>query len=71
MSDPTAETEGTSGATRAAEDHEAMAAHVADRMPTAEEERAAERNTLDPEVAEHYQDAARTGANIKGEGAIE
>ena len=51
----------TTPATRAAEDHDAGAAHSADRRPTPAEERAAERNTLDPDVAGHYKDAASTG----------
>jgi hypothetical protein len=70
MSEST-EADGTTAATRAAEDHEARVAHGADRMPTSDEERAADRNRLDPEVAEHYKDAARTGAHIEGEGAVE
>jgi hypothetical protein len=43
----------------------------ADRPPTEDEERAAEQNTLDPEVAEAYEEAAERGANIEGEGEIE
>ena len=35
------------------------------------EEAAAERNTLDPDVAESYAEQAKRGANVKGEGAIE
>jgi hypothetical protein len=62
---------GTTPATRAAEDQDAGVAHTADRGPTPAEERAAEGNTLDPDVAEHYKDAARTGAHVHGEGAIE
>jgi hypothetical protein len=67
----TTEADGTTPATRAAEDHEARVAHAADRPPTPAEERAAEGNTLDPEVSEHYKDATRTGARVQGEGAIE
>jgi hypothetical protein len=70
MSEPT-ESGPISGATRAAEEHEAGVAHAADRMPTPDEERAAEANALDPEVSENYKDAAATGARVKGEGAIE
>lgn len=46
----------------------------ADRMPTAEEEAAAERAAADvdlDEVAEHYEEMAETGANVRGEGQIE
>ena len=39
--------------------------------PTPEEERAAERNTLDPEVARHNREAIERGANVQGEGQIE
>lgn len=46
----------------------------ADRPPTDDEARAAERaaSAVDvDEVGEHFQEAARTGAEIKGEGEIE
>lgn len=46
----------------------------ADREPTPDEEAAAERaaHGVDIDaVAEHYQDAAETGANVNGEGQIE
>jgi hypothetical protein len=39
--------------------------------PTPEEERAAERNELDPEVARNNKEAIERGANVKGEGQIE
>ena len=39
--------------------------------PTPEEERAADRNTLDPEVARRNREAIERGANVKGEGQIE
>jgi hypothetical protein len=45
----------------------------ADRPPTDEEARAADRAAADvdvDEVGEHFQAAARTGAAIKGEGEI-
>lgn len=42
--------------------------HKADRMPTPEEEEAAERQQLDPEVAENYKDALERGAAQEGEG---
>ena len=57
-------------ATRTEEEREATSAHAADRAPTAEEEAAAEGNTLDPEVAAHEQEMDRIGAEIKGEGEI-
>ena len=39
--------------------------------PTPEEERAADRNTPDPEVARRNREALERGANVKGEGQIE
>jgi hypothetical protein len=43
--------------------------HGADRMPTPEEEAAAERaGDLDPEVAASYKDALERGAAQEGEG---
>jgi len=49
---------------------DANAAHVADRPPTADEERRAEEQKLDPRVAESYEEAIERGADIKGEGEI-
>lgn len=46
----------------------------ADRPATPEEERAAERAAEEVDldsVAEHYEEAARTGAEVQGEGQIE
>lgn len=57
-------------ATEEAEDDEAHASHSADRMPTADEERAAEESELDPKVAQRYEEAIERGAEIKGEGEI-
>ncbi|HTU38866.1 MAG TPA: hypothetical protein VMF35_12785 [Acidimicrobiales bacterium] len=57
-------------ATRAEEEQEAGAAHTADRPPTAEEEAAADSNTLEPGVAEHEREMDRRGADVKGEGEI-
>lgn len=64
-------------ATEAAEDHEAGAAHEADRPATTDEEEAAERARRDPEltgdleeVGEHYQDMTERGVEDKGEGRI-
>ena len=42
----------------------------ADRMPTPEEERAAERNELKDSVVEHEREMAERGVNQKGEGRI-
>lgn len=39
--------------------------------PTPEEERAADRNSLDPEVARHNKEAVERGANVQGEGQVE
>ncbi|HEX3334687.1 MAG TPA: hypothetical protein VHS57_10110 [Acidimicrobiales bacterium] len=58
-------------ATRAEEDVEAKAAHVADRAPTAEEEAEAEKNKLDPDVAAHERDMDKIGAEVQGEGQID
>jgi hypothetical protein len=50
---------------------DAGAAHDADRMPTEEEEAAAERaGDTDPHVSEAYKDAIERGANQEGEGRI-
>ena len=43
----------------------------ADRMPTPEEERLAEKNKLDPEVAKHEKEMAERGVAQKGEGKID
>jgi hypothetical protein len=47
---------------------------IADRMPTEDEERAAESAAEDVDldtVAEHFEEMADTGANVRGEGEIE
>jgi len=59
-----------SGETVTADRHDATAAHIADRPPTAEEEAIADDLELDPDVAESYDDAAERGAHIEGEGQI-
>ena len=56
--------------TVAAEEAEARTAGHADRPPTDEEAAAAERNELDPKVAEAFKEAGERGANVKGEGQI-
>ncbi|MCD9622711.1 hypothetical protein [Rhabdothermincola salaria] len=60
----------TTPETQSADEADAEATHKADRMPTPEEERLAESQELDPEVAESYKEAAERGANVKGEGEI-
>jgi hypothetical protein len=69
MSDP--DTERVDPATLAAEEDEAQIHAGADRPPTEDEERAAEGNELDPDVARAYQEANERGADVKGEGQIE
>lgn len=56
--------------TRSADEADAEASHQADRMPTAEEERLADEQELDPKVADSYKEAAERGANVEGEGEI-
>ncbi len=58
-------------ATKEEEDREATATHTADRPPTSEEEAAAERNRLDPDVAAHEREMGKIGAEVKGEGEID
>jgi hypothetical protein len=58
-------------ATKTEEAREANAPHAADRPPTADEERAAESNTLDPDVSQHEREMGKIGAEVKGEGEIE
>lgn len=57
--------------TRQEEKAEASTSAHADRMPTPDEEEAAERNSLDPNVARAAQDAAERGAKARGEGRID
>ena len=54
-----------------AEEDEARMPGVADREPTHEEEAAADKLTVDPEAAEHFEEMADRGAKAKGEGQIE
>jgi hypothetical protein len=56
--------------TRAAEEQEARRGPGADREPTSEEERVADRNDLPESVVEHEEDMAERGAHQKGEGRI-
>jgi hypothetical protein len=61
-----------SAATRAAEQHDARVNADPDRMPTPEEEQAAERyrDLGDADVASHEREMLDRGANVKGEGEI-
>lgn len=57
-----------------AERAEARRQHVADRPPTPEEDAEAEEALADDterkKVAEHYEEMAELGADVKGEGEI-
>jgi hypothetical protein len=66
----TVDPERPNDATRAAEREEAERGAGADRMPTEEEEREAERQSIDDDVREHERDMAERGAHQKGEGRI-
>ncbi len=57
--------------TRHEESAEAKVTAEADRMPTPEEERAAERNRLDPNVADATREAYERGAGQRGEGRVD
>ena len=58
--------------TRAEDERDAQAAHGADRAPTPEEEREAEKNPpVAPESAQAYEEALERGASVKGEGQID
>lgn len=58
--------------TKAADAVDARQEPQADRAPTEDEERAAERAApVDPEVAETYEDQMERGAAIEGEGAVD
>lgn len=59
-----------SGATRRAEEDESGQAHEADRPPTPDEEAAAEDQSVDAEVREHYEDMTERGVRQEGEGRI-
>lgn len=56
--------------TRQAAQADAQAEHGANETPTPEEEQAAEKNTVSPEVKESYQEATERGASQEGEGRI-
>jgi hypothetical protein len=59
-----------SDATKAAERAEADTRAGADRMPTEDEARIAEEQSIDDDVREHAKDMAERGARQKGEGRI-
>jgi hypothetical protein len=56
--------------TREAERDDAKTTSHADREPTEEEAKLAERTPLDPKVSEHEKEMAERGANQKGEGRL-
>lgn len=58
-------------ATTEADQADARVASGADREPTPDEERLAEEQELDPDVAAAYQEANERGAAVQGEGQIE
>lgn len=64
-----------SEATKSAEKGEGDAPHTADRPATEAEAAAADRSRAEEtdgkEVAEHYEEMAKLGAEVKGEGEIE
>jgi hypothetical protein len=66
----TVEREKPSDATRAAERAEAERHAGPDRMPTEDEERVAESQSIDDDVREHAKDMAERGAHQEGEGRI-
>jgi hypothetical protein len=70
MSDPTDDTAGIDAATVEEENREAASAHDADRPPTDDEAERADAVAADPEVAEHFEEMNRIGADVKGEGEI-
>jgi hypothetical protein len=57
--------------TREAERREAQMPADAGPEPTPEEAEAADRNTVDPEVAKAEKEATERGARVQGEGRIE
>ena len=60
-----------SGATVDADRADAAEPHRADREPTDDEAKLAEKNKLDPEVERNMDEAIERGANVKGEGQID
>jgi len=66
----TVERERPSDATKSAERAEAETHAGADGMPTEDEERVAEQQSIDDDVREHAKDMADRGARQQGEGRI-
>jgi len=66
-----AQDEKLSEATHKADQHDAEVTAHADRQPTPEEERLAEKNKLDPAEAKKIDEQYKRGANAKGEGRID
>lgn len=58
-----------SAETRAAEEAEAQASHRADRPPTAGEQASAP-TSPSSQTEESFEEMARKGANVKGEGEV-
>jgi hypothetical protein len=56
--------------TRKAEHEDERTTARADREPTAEEEKLAERDEIDPDVADHHVEMIERGANQQGEGPV-
>ena len=73
MAKPKAEAGGAvSEATHEADARDSKKQGKADRMPTPEEERAADKlGKPDDDVAANYKEAIEMGANVKGEGQID
>lgn len=63
--------EKVSDATREADRRDAEVKARADRQPTADEEREAEKNTLDADEARTIEEQYKRGADAKGEGRID
>lgn len=59
-----------SSETHRAEEKDQAANHDAGRAPTVKEEAAADRNQLDPDVAENYEEYLATAKEVRGEGKI-
>jgi hypothetical protein len=57
--------------TRSTERDDAQVRSGADREPTPDEERKAEEQELDPDVAAHEEEMAKRGVEQKGEGRID
>ena len=66
----TAQPERPSDATKAAERDEAEIEAGADRMPTEDEARIADEQSIDDDVREHAKDMTERGARQQGEGRI-